>query len=198
MRLLDLGSCTNYFASEHGHRFDALALDLAPAHPSVFKCDVLDLQIHTASDGAILPGGGDSGNAGTLTCLPAASFSVVVAALLLSYIPRAEARALVVAKARQLLPVDGSGLLIIADTTAALVGATRGEAAVSANRNWIAAVESAGFRLLPDPQMHFTRARDRRTGVVNRAICFSFATVPQRSGNEFPQRPIYFESESTD
>ncbi|CAE8584484.1 unnamed protein product [Polarella glacialis] len=176
LKMVDLGSCGNFFGNECRHHFDVTALDLAPADTSVFECDCLDLTVGPAGSMPVVSKEGRiGGGAGLLRQLPAQGFRVAVLGLLLSYIADPSLRAQIVAKVRQLLPSDSSGLLIIADTVAS-VG--RHTCVARPPGTWIAAVEAAGFRLLTDPQMHFASLRDSKTGAVNRAACFSFATVP--------------------
>ncbi|CAE7240992.1 BMT2 [Symbiodinium sp. CCMP2592] len=45
LRLLDMGSCADYFGRHHSDRFDVTAIDLAPAEDTVLQCDVLDVKI---------------------------------------------------------------------------------------------------------------------------------------------------------
>lgn len=162
LKLLDLGSCANYFVRHS--TFDVTALDLAPAEGSVLQCDVLKLKIGPAGSKPVMEGS-------HLHQLPAQGFQVAVLALLLSYMPDPNSRANVIAKVRRLLPTDHSGLLIIADTVPSIGRHSEGLP------EWVSNVEAAGYRLLQDPQMHFSKKRDVRTGVVNRAACFSFATA---------------------
>ncbi|CAJ1432657.1 unnamed protein product, partial [Effrenium voratum] len=163
VRLLDVGSCANYFGRRS--EFEVTALDLAPAEESVLSCNCLELRIGPSGSMPVV-------KEGLLRQLPAEGFDVAVLALLLSYVPDPLNRARIVAKVRKLLPANNNGLLIIADTVPAI-----GRYESSSRRPcWISSVEAAGFRLLRDPQMHFAKLRDR-TGVVNRAACFSFCTA---------------------
>ena len=167
-KLLDMGSCANFFS-----RYDFLnvtALDLAPAEDSVLRCDCLALDVGSATSAALYRGK-------ELISLPAKSFQVVILSLLLSYIPDPMNRGRVICKARQLL--DSKGLLIVADTVAS-VGRHWDAPA------WVKAVEQHGFRLLSDPQMHFAKKRDAKMGVVQRASCFSFAVVEAKETKAFP------------
>lgn len=172
LRLLDLGSCGDYFGQEHGHIFDVTALDLAPAEPSVFQCDALKLEVGPPGSQPVLEEGPEGLK--RLHRLPAESFDVAVLALLLSHPPSAVARASLVAKARRLLVRDGCGLLVIADAAASVGRMMPGDEPPP----WVEAVERAGFQLLKYPEMHFSKLRDSKFGLVNRAACFSFATVP--------------------
>eukprot|EP00435_Cladocopium_sp_Y103_P013503 s3315_g3.t1 len=75
LKLLDLGSCANYFVRHS--TFDVTALDLAPAEGSVLQCDVLKLKIGPAGSKPVMEGS-------HLHQLPAQGFQVAVLALLLS------------------------------------------------------------------------------------------------------------------
>ncbi|CAK0845409.1 unnamed protein product, partial [Prorocentrum cordatum] len=186
-RLLDVGSCGNYFGLVHGERLDVLPLDLAPAHPSVHACDFLELVVDPpgAEQQRIL----DEHGRPTVRRLAAGGFDVVVMSLLLSVLPGAEARGAAVAKARRLLRErPGRGLLIIADTA----GAVGRHADAGARRSgWVSAVEANGFRLARDPQMHLSRLRERGPGGVfsHRAFCWTFTTGPCPPGGAGP-RPV--------
>ena len=169
LRLLDMGSCANYFGRYHSDRFDVTALDLAPAEDTVLRCDVLDMEIGPSDTDPVVQNN-------RLKTLPAESFDVVLLALLLSYMTDPRDRALVIRKSRELLQKN-RGVLIVADTVAA-IGRPLPRALPRSLPEWVSSVEAAGFRLLRDPQMHFSALRDRRTGVVNRASCFSFAVQP--------------------
>jgi len=188
-RLLDVGSCGNYFGLEHASRFEVTALDLAPAHSTVFACDFLELEVGPPGCSAEvdLPSSTRAVDAGRLLRLPSGSFDIVVLSLFLSYFADPAVRGAAVAKARRLLRPDDRGLLIVADSAAAL--GRFNDPKVQRGR-WVDAVEGAGFRLLKDPQMHFSRLRDRATGVMNRAACFSFATTG--APPSLPPLPIHF------
>ena len=133
LRLLDVGSCYNPFSPDslrailnagdtRDDRADAMfevtALDLAPADDSVLQCDFLELEVGAPdSEPVIVPASDDSGTSKRprLRRLPARSFDVVTLCLVLSYLPSAEQRALMVKKAIDLLrqPPEGVGLLVI-------------------------------------------------------------------------------------
>lgn len=188
LRLLDVGSCTNYFGLEHADYFDVTAVDLAPGDTSVYACDFLQLTVGP-QDSAF----GASCNARhggqALHQLPADGFDVAVFALLLSVLPGPQARAEAVAKARLLLrSAPGRGLLIIADTANSVGRHNNNDARSS---SWVLAVESAGFRLLRDPQMHLTQRRERaHGGYVQRVACWSFVTA-QMPGEGVPSVPLF-------
>ena len=171
-RVLDVGSCTNYFGRFHGADLDVTALDLAPGHSSVLGCNFLELTIG--------PGGGSDvkvrdGPEGLVAEeLPAKHFDVVIMALLFSVLPSPEARGIAAAKARQVLKDSGRGLLIIADTKGT-VGLHRDHA--TRTSKWVAAVEANGFKLASDPQLHLSREYIKgRKGYWQRSFCWTFWT----------------------
>lgn len=188
LKLLDVGSCCNYFGAEHGERFDVTAVDLAPAHPSVLACDFLKLGVGRP-ESPMEVSQEEAPSCGSLRSLPSGSFDVAVFALLLSVLPSPAARGLAVAKVRRLLrDAPGRGLLIVADT-ANSIGRHNDPAARKAG--WVAAVEAAGFRLLRDPQMHLTRKRGQdRGGYCQRAACWSFVTAGVPAGAEPVPLPL--------
>eukprot|EP00929_Paragymnodinium_shiwhaense_P064755 TRINITY_DN32480_c0_g1_i3.p1 TRINITY_DN32480_c0_g1~~TRINITY_DN32480_c0_g1_i3.p1 ORF type:complete len:517 (+),score=76.65 TRINITY_DN32480_c0_g1_i3:71-1621(+) len=194
LRLLDVGSCSNYFGTEWSHCFDVTALDIAPAEDSVYESDFLELNVGDAETSPVVREG-DLG-AKALESLPARSFDVAVMALMLSFVTSPEDRFEAVAKVRQLLPANDRGLLIIADTWAA-VGRFFGQ---NSRPPWADAVEAAGFKLLPDPQLRWTQEK-LPTGQRSRAACYTFATVPLEEvqppaeGSGRPQLRLLFDDE---
>ncbi|CAK9058551.1 unnamed protein product [Durusdinium trenchii] len=134
LKLLDLGSCANYFAGRA--HFDVTAVDLAPAEETVLRGDVLELTVGPVGSEPVFKDG-------CLVQLPAKAFHVAVLALLLSYMPEPLDRARVLAKVRQLLQ-EPTGLLIIADTVPTLGRYSEGLPP------WTSTVEAAGYRLLHD------------------------------------------------
>eukprot|EP00438_Fugacium_kawagutii_P033295 Skav219624 [mRNA] locus=scaffold628:186573:189220:- [translate_table: standard] len=177
-RLLDVGSCTNYFGRLHGDSLHVTALDLAPGHSSVLSCNFLEVKIGSGSD--IKTHDGPDGLVAEE--LPAHHFDVVVMALLFSVLPSPEARGMAAAKARRVLKDGakgrGRGLLIIADTKG-----TVGRHCDPAARNgeWVKAVEANGFQLASDPQLHLSRdyVKDSKgNGYWQRAFCWVFWTAP--------------------
>ncbi|CAE7217616.1 unnamed protein product [Symbiodinium sp. CCMP2456] len=103
--------------------------------------------------------------------------------------PDPNTRTLVISKARELL-TEEPGLLVVADTVAAI-----GRPRAGPPPEWVLNVEAAGFKLIRDPQMHFSTLRDARTGVVNRASCFSFKTVA-KTGMEEALPPLQLPRDS--
>ena len=175
-RILDVGSCTNYFGQHHGDVLEVTAVDLAPGHSSVLACDFLELPV----------GPPDSVEMeGPLGGLPARHFDGIVMALFFSVLPSPQARGVATAKARQLLKDSGQGLLIVADTKGT-VGLHSNEAARKSE--WVAAVEANGFKLASDPQLHLSQEQVKgRNGYWQRAFCWSFWTD---SSQEVPSKPV--------
>ena len=167
-RVLDVGSCMNYFGRLHGDCLDVTAVDLAPGHPSVFGCNFLELTIGSSLKTKDGPEGLVAEE------LPAGHFDVVIMALLFSVLPSPEARGIAAKKARQVLKDSGRGLLIIADTKGT-VGRHCDPAARSSK--WIAAVEANGFTLASDPQLHLSHEHVKgRNGYWQRSFCWAFWT----------------------
>ncbi|CAE7210352.1 ABA2 [Symbiodinium sp. KB8] len=171
-RVLDVGSCNNYFGRLHGEALEVTAVDMAPGHHSVLRCNFLELPI--SRDGFELEPLGPGFEAKSL---PAGHFDVVIMALFFSILPSSEARGIAAAKARQLLKTTpGLGLLIIADTKGTVGRYADSEARTSA---WVAAVEANGFQLARDPQLHLSKEHVKgRPGYWQRAFCWTFVTAP--------------------
>ena len=176
-RVLDVGSCNNYFGRLHGQSLDVTAVDMAPGHYSVLACNFLELPISPHGSSFQLERGPLGGPGYEAKSLPAGHFDVVIMALFFSILPGSEARGMAAAKARQLLKkTPGLGLLIIADTKG-----TVGRHADSEARNsaWVAAVEANGFQLAKDPQLHLSKEHVKgRPGYWQRAFCWTFVTAP--------------------
>ena len=168
-RVLDVGSCSNWFGRHYGESLDVTALDLAPGHSSVHRCDFLKLTIAPMAT-----------KEGQLVSLPAEQFDVVVMALLFSVLPDDEARGIAASKARALLKSNGHGLLILADTKGTL---GLHSDPVARQSDWVRAVEAHGFKLASDPQLHLSREHVKgRNGYWQRSFCWSFwTTEPRRS-----------------
>jgi hypothetical protein len=178
IRLLDVGSCYNPIGkSDQAGVFDVTALDLFPADPTVFQCDVLNLAVGPAgsepvnttadSQGSVTDQGDNamtSSSAGKLTQLPAGSFDAVTMSLVLSYLPTPEQRVAMIRKARQLLvSPDASGtsgrphhtgLLLIAEKPS-IFNSKKEHTADSVGKNkaflltsWKQAIANEGFELV--------------------------------------------------
>jgi 25S rRNA (adenine2142-N1)-methyltransferase len=148
IRVLDVGSCYNPFAVFAD--LQVTALDIAPAVPSVARCDFLSVPV-TAEVTRIHSSNGDScdlkresfGLDGhgfiTIHNLQTSSFQVVVFGLLLSYMPCPHQRFACCKKARALL--EPGGLLVITSEDSSHVGK-----AVLRMKAWKRAIESLGFQ----------------------------------------------------
>ena len=174
-RVLDVGSCNNYFGRIHGQDLEVTAVDMAPGHRSVLSCNFLELPV--APPGSPFELVSLTGGGAKAASLPAGHFDVVIMALFFSILPGPEARGIAASKARQLLrKASGQGLLIIADTKGT-VGRHSDPAARQSS--WVAAVEANGFKLVSDPQLHLSKEHVKgRPGYWQRAFCWSFLTAP--------------------
>ena len=119
VKLLDIGSCFNpYRLVPRDHlqniELDVVALDLCPAHESVFECDFLELQVGAAGSEAVVlpprlpPPVASSASVPSVSCerlmqLAAGDFDVVTICLVLSYLPSPRQRAAMLRKAIRLL-----------------------------------------------------------------------------------------------
>ena len=164
LRLLDIGSCKNFFGERYPELFETTALDQCPADSSVFECDFLNLEIVTRAskgDDAHPQFASEEGSgAGQLEWLAQHSFDVAVISQVLSFIPDADARALVVEKTRQLLRSDESGILLVVEPVRVIR---------HAGAQLIAAIEARHFRYIPG--FRYERRGDAGVGLA-------FATMP--------------------
>ena len=173
LRLVDVGSCRDFFGQRYPDLFDAVALDLCPAEPTVFSCDFLELGVSAAAADPPTAAGTPLASAvpvrekperGSLKSLTQHSFDVVVVSQVLSFIPDPEARAVVLAKARRLLGCGESGLLLIVEPARVIR---------HAGPELVAAVELRGFRHVPG--LKYGRHGEAGVGLA-------FATVPVEEG----------------
>jgi hypothetical protein len=189
-RLLDVGSCWDYFRRFRDD-FDVVALDLCPRAPEVFRCDFSRLKVAPpTSDGreedeegekeaaaaaasspgsASVPSGVPSNAAErSLESLPEGSFHACVFSLVLSYVPCPRMRGEMIVKARRLLAPAGRGLLLIVTPHST----DRGHAphrALPILEEWRVAIEGCGFERV---------ARERGKG----AHYLAFRTVGEGAG----------------
>ncbi len=111
IRLLDVGSCYNPIATKFqdvSNHFDVTAMDLCPADEEmVLKGDFLTLSVGERNSPpvirSVLSENGQEGKLKEVTSLPAGNYDAVTMSLVLSYLPTAEARELMVEKTRRLL-----------------------------------------------------------------------------------------------
>lgn len=109
--LLDVGSCYNPF--EKCPNFDVCAIDIAPATPTVYECDFLNVEI--IENGQRLKLANDNVTK-KITEFEENSFDVVVFSLLLEYLPTSEQRVKCCEKAYRLLRSEGILLIITPDS----------------------------------------------------------------------------------
>ena len=103
---LDVGSCFNPFSTYPD--LDVLALDLAPADPSVKKCDFLNVPL---SESLVLNATKDA-----ILSLPSGAYDAVLFCLLLEYLPVPALRYRACAKARNVLREGGLLVLVTPDS----------------------------------------------------------------------------------
>lgn len=104
IKLLDVGSCYNPFASFM--EYDTLAIDLAPANGEVLKCDFLKVNLscnNVFEDSQVI-------------CIKEDQFDVVVFSLLLEYLPTSEQRLKCCKKAYNVLKTEGLLIIITPDS----------------------------------------------------------------------------------
>jgi len=147
IRLLDVGSCYNPFLTMRGAElFDILALDVCPGHPSVLKCNFLELGIGSPDSVVSISGIGE------LLSLPSGSYDAVVMSLVLSYLPSPLMRRDMVVKAKHLLSKFShkdqshlSGLLMIVEKESIFSKDQRGNCRLASIAQWRAVISSLGF-----------------------------------------------------
>lgn len=134
VRLLDVGSSYGAFALPH-----CVALDLAPATPSVWQADFLQLKIedtHGQSAAATF----ELNSAGELRSLRCGAFDAVVLSLVLSFLPTPKMRREMLDRARRCLHSSGSLFVV---EKASLCRDGRAKAAVEEFQE---SLEAPGFR----------------------------------------------------
>ncbi|CAL1153559.1 unnamed protein product [Cladocopium goreaui] len=137
IRLLDVGS--SYGAWDSLPK--SLALDLAPAAPSVWRADFLQLQIEEMEmeekDGDVF----EINAHGELQTLRAGAFDAVVLSLVLSFLPTPELRREMLDRARRCLRLSPPGSLFVIEKTSLCR-----DTAQSAREKFQKALEAAGFQ----------------------------------------------------
>eukprot|EP00930_Biecheleria_cincta_P037967 TRINITY_DN26092_c0_g3_i1.p1 TRINITY_DN26092_c0_g3~~TRINITY_DN26092_c0_g3_i1.p1 ORF type:complete len:491 (-),score=100.98 TRINITY_DN26092_c0_g3_i1:73-1545(-) len=155
VQLLDIGSNQNRFADD-SFFVNAHALDLQPSEAAsgqVLQADFLKVPIADSEDAEenqrfIL------NEDGSLKAIVAGSFDVVVLSLVLSFVPSAEQRIEMVAKARRCLR-DDRGLLFVVEAGSTLKDSWYDKDIAT---EWSKAMERAGFRVI-----HFdTEVKEQR------------------------------------
>ncbi|XP_050101376.1 S-adenosylmethionine sensor upstream of mTORC1 [Anopheles aquasalis] len=106
IRLLDVGSCYNPFGAFEN--FDVTPIDIAPAQPSVWYCDFLDVPVRNIDR--------PSFSHEQVDVLPKEYFDAIVFSLLLEYLPSPEQRMRCCLNAYQMLRPEGILLIITPDS----------------------------------------------------------------------------------
>jgi hypothetical protein len=161
--VLDVGSCYNYFLhSKKANNFDIVALDLCPAHDSVYRGDFLVIQVGHDLVRAPSTDVSQHNCDHIITQLPMDYFNAVTLSLVLSFLPSFHERELMVDKAHQLLarssnistlsrPPSHQGLLVIAEKASIFPRTKKtGEESLSdpSPEEWIDYICSRGFSLV--------------------------------------------------
>ncbi|XP_035777966.1 S-adenosylmethionine sensor upstream of mTORC1-like [Anopheles albimanus] len=108
IQLLDVGSCYNPF--EAFEDFDVTAIDIAPAQPSVWYCDFLDVSVRNIDRPSF------SHEERAVDVLPKEYFDAIVFSLLLEYLPSPDQRMRCCQNAYQMLRPEGILLIITPDS----------------------------------------------------------------------------------
>ena len=145
IRLLDVGSCYNPLKSyKRSELFSITALDIFPMHPSVYKCNFLDLEVtsqRSSENGTSLSSANNE-----LKSLTANTYNVITMSLVLSYLPSPELRRDMVLKAKSLLFNDKneleSGILLIVEKESIFSKVKNDKASL---QNWRKAMQFYGF-----------------------------------------------------
>jgi len=145
IRLLDVGSCYNPLQTfKRSELFSITALDIFPMHPSVYKCNFLDLEVtsqRSSENGTSLSSANNE-----LKSLTANTYNVITMSLVLSYLPSPELRRDMVLKAKSLLLNDKneleSGILLIVEKESIFSKVKNDKASL---QNWRKAMQSYGF-----------------------------------------------------
>jgi len=132
LRLLDVGSSFGAYLRTAG--VECVALDLAPAHPEVWRANFLELSIEDGLNMGIKTEGE------RLLALAAGSFDAVVLSLVLSFLPKPALRREMLDRCRQCLR-DGGSLLVVEKTALAAAG----QAGAAERACFQEAIEAAGF-----------------------------------------------------
>ncbi len=116
LKLLDVGSCWDYFNVHFKGPWpgnltvDAVACDLCPAVPSVYRCDWLNVRF---GDEERVEPASREGESAALEAVREHDADVVVFSLVLSYLPTPKQRGEMVRRARLALKNRGAGLFFV-------------------------------------------------------------------------------------
>ncbi|ETN64853.1 hypothetical protein AND_003394 [Anopheles darlingi] len=108
IKLLDVGSCYNPFAAFE--EFDVTAIDIAPAQPSVWYCDFLDVAVRSIDRPSFSP------EHWAVDALPKQYYDAIVFSLLLEYLPSPDQRMHCCRNAYEMLRPEGILLIITPDS----------------------------------------------------------------------------------
>jgi hypothetical protein len=156
--ILDIGSCYNYFLhSKSAKLFSITAIDLCPAHESVYRGDFLRIhigdQLRTDAYRDPLYSNCDY----TIVELPKSTFDAITLSLVLCYLPSFRERELMIEKARSLLVHSSGdsnphhrGLLVIAEKASIFPRSQKGRHLGNepSPEEWIECICLRGFRLV--------------------------------------------------
>lgn len=154
IQLLDIGSCYNYFyGCSDASQFSTLALDLCPAHESVYCGDFLAIQagnIFLTEALTTIPRGNCDLR---ILELPSNYFDAITLSLVLSYLPSFREREAMIRKARLLLrhstvTPHHKGLLVIAEKASIFQKLHTTSEVSSSPQEWIDAICHFGFTLV--------------------------------------------------
>ncbi|XP_050078097.1 S-adenosylmethionine sensor upstream of mTORC1 [Anopheles maculipalpis] len=109
IKLLDVGSCYDPFACFPD--FDVTAIDIAPARPSVWHCDFLEVEVNQHLTTPFT-----SEEHLSITAFPGDHYDAIVFSLLLEYLPSSDQRLRCCQKAYDLLKPEGILLVITPDS----------------------------------------------------------------------------------
>jgi len=152
IKLLDVGSCYNFFSQFK--EFDVTAIDLFPANDSVIKCDFLKATIDSSATDLVISDDGD------LVCIPSLTYNAIVLSLVLSYVPLPSQRLEMIARARKTLitsseeqededrtPSQLAGILLVCEKFSVL-HASSPKHYTKYLKHWKETISSQGFTLL--------------------------------------------------
>lgn len=118
LKLLDVGSCYNPFLL-YSDKFDVLAIDIAPANKTVYKCDFLNVELienctENVESNDTMKMFEHSTN--PITKLLKCSYNIIIFSLLLEYLPTSDQRIDCCRRAYNLLTVEGILIVITPDS----------------------------------------------------------------------------------
>lgn len=162
--LLDVGSCFNPFSKNE--KYDVTAIDIAPADPSVHKCDFLNVNLSDRRNN-------EFEGFSELTELPHSHFEVVVFSLFLEYLPTSNQRRDCCLKAYNLLKSEGILIIVTPDSSHKQLNA-------KLMKNWRYTLGIYGFsRIKIDNLKHITCMVFRKS--IDKAIPRNWSNIHKES-----------------